>query len=140
MSALQDRMLELGKQAPRGWKARLAERCGIKAASISGWCSGSSKSMEHQHAVVVAEYFGVEADWLWKGKGPKLRDAANPKVPGQIPVATVIDALSRQLLGLTDAQRALAAHRLHTLVLAPDSKLAQQAATAALESGEGNLG
>lgn len=140
MSTLQDRLQDLGSKAPRGWKARLAERCGIKPASISGWCNGSSRSMEYQHAMVVADYFGVTTDWLLSGKGLRLSDPANPKKPGNLPASTLVDALADQLLGLTDAQRALVAQRLHTFALAPDSKLARQAVVATLDSGPGEPG
>lgn len=49
----------------------LALACGIKAASVNNWLSGSSRSLKASTAVRAAAYLGVNLLWLTEGKGPK---------------------------------------------------------------------
>lgn len=42
----------------------LARACGIKPASVSGWTSGDTKSMEAGNALRVSEYLRINLPWL----------------------------------------------------------------------------
>jgi len=71
MNTLQQRIKELSAGMPRGWQADLARKCGIKPSSVAGWVSGKTASIDGNNLVNASEFFGVNPDWLQKGKGKK---------------------------------------------------------------------
>jgi len=71
MSTLQDRIAELAKDMPRGWKTRLAAHCRVKLPSVSDWTTGETKKLDGQNLLSTAAFFGVNAEWLNTGRGPK---------------------------------------------------------------------
>lgn len=71
MSTLQERIADMAKDMPRGWKARLAKHCDVKAPSVSDWVSGETKRLEGANLLRAAEFFGVHPTWLESGKGLK---------------------------------------------------------------------
>jgi hypothetical protein len=70
-STLKDRLAEVSAELPRGWQARLAEFCRVKGPSVNAWVSGDTKSLEGEHLLKAAEFFGVTPQWMQTGKGPK---------------------------------------------------------------------
>jgi transcriptional regulator with XRE-family HTH domain len=75
MQGLSERLQKLGANKPRGWQAELAQRCGVKAPSVTGWLTGDSKKMDAQHLFAAADYFGVNPRWLAFGVGVKAATA-----------------------------------------------------------------
>lgn len=102
MSSLKDRMVEalayrktLAKTPWDITQAGLAKFCGVKAASVSNWFSGETKSLKGDTAIKAAKYLCVRPEWLTAGVGPmKLAKAdgeasaepdAAPRLPGGKP-------------------------------------------------------
>lgn len=81
MTTLELRIAELSKDMARGWQARLARHCGVKAPSVSDWVHGETKSLEGQNLLCAAEFFGVHPLWLNTGQGPKFLDKSGNPTP-----------------------------------------------------------
>lgn len=103
MSTLQERIAELAKDMPRGWKAQLAKHCGVKAPSVSDWVSGETKTLEGANLLSAAEFFGVHPTWLESGKGLKYlaghqqtttvnKSNIEPSAAGTVPVVSWVQA------------------------------------------------
>lgn len=71
MSTLSSRLLEVSKNLPRGWKAKLARACGVKPPSVSDWVTGKTISMEWGHALKAGAFFKANPEWIYNGKGKK---------------------------------------------------------------------
>jgi transcriptional regulator with XRE-family HTH domain len=90
MQDLKDRLTELAEELklPRGWQARLASHCRVKAPSVSAWLSGETRSLHGDTLLLAAEFFGVTPKWLQSGKGHKwARDAASQAAQASEPIA-----------------------------------------------------
>lgn len=70
MNTLQKRIEIASLNLPRGWKTRLAEKCGVSTASVSGWICGGTSTINMEHLFDAAEFFGVSPKWLGTGLGP----------------------------------------------------------------------
>lgn len=66
------RLVEALKDAGKS-QADLARETGLKAASVSGWVNGTTKSLKAESARKIELALGVSADWLLTGKGSKQR-------------------------------------------------------------------
>ncbi|CAN7314697.1 helix-turn-helix domain-containing protein [Acidovorax delafieldii] len=69
-STLAERMALALAGPPKKSQKALAAACGVKAPSVNGWVSGSTKSLEGANLVSAAAFLGVNATWLAKGIGP----------------------------------------------------------------------
>jgi transcriptional regulator with XRE-family HTH domain len=75
-STLQSRMEELialkwGPVPERGSLAKLARAADVKSSSVAGWLNGKTKELSGPVLLRVAEFFGVNEQWLATGKGPR---------------------------------------------------------------------
>jgi phage repressor protein C with HTH and peptisase S24 domain len=75
MSTLQERIAEVAKDLPRGWKAQLARHCNVSPPSVSDWTTGQTKTLVGSNLLKASEFFGVHPDWLASGKRPKYLNA-----------------------------------------------------------------
>lgn len=73
ISTLSERLREAMKGPPVVNGLQLAKACGVKPASVSGWLSGKSKSMEGSNLLAAARLLNVDPDWLATGVGRKER-------------------------------------------------------------------
>lgn len=73
MSTLCERMNlaldEVRKKDPSKSKTGLAKACNVRAASVSDWFSGKTKSLSFESAVAAAMYLDVSTVWLASGEG-----------------------------------------------------------------------
>lgn len=73
MSTLAERMKlaldEAQKAAPHKSKAGLARAAGVRAASVTDWFNGKTKSLTYGNAIQAAAYLDVSAQWLASGEG-----------------------------------------------------------------------
>lgn len=53
---------------------QLAVATGARGASVSGWCTGKSKTMKASYLVAAAKLLGVRPEWLADGVGPMTDD------------------------------------------------------------------
>jgi transcriptional regulator with XRE-family HTH domain len=60
-------------------QASLAAAVGIRPPSVSGWFSGTTKSLKAETAALAAKYLRVSSDWLATGRGPMLIGNPPPK-------------------------------------------------------------
>jgi phage repressor protein C with HTH and peptisase S24 domain len=59
----------------------VARACGIKPASVSGWTSGDTKTMEASNALRVSEYLKINLQWLLLNQPPSgLDDVASGQI------------------------------------------------------------
>lgn len=70
MSTLKERLEQALAARPDASKAALARACNISKASVSGWFSGATRSLDGQNLLAAAEYLGVRPEWLASGRGP----------------------------------------------------------------------
>jgi len=75
-STLQSRMEELiarkwGPTPPRGAWAELARVAKVKSSSVRGWMTGKTKELSGPVLLRVADFFGVNEEWLATGRGPR---------------------------------------------------------------------
>lgn len=62
----------LDRAKREGWvrnAADLAKRIGIERASVSGWLSGATKSVDRENAVKAGRILRIDPDWLSTGTG-----------------------------------------------------------------------
>lgn len=57
-------------EPPRS-KTELWKACGVTSGAVTGWFNGSIRQLKGENARKVAEFLGVNRDWLAEGKGPK---------------------------------------------------------------------
>lgn len=63
-------------------QAELVAACGVKAASVSDWLSGKTKSLKAVTAQRAAAFLGVSLLWLTEGRGPVwVKDAGRVATP-----------------------------------------------------------
>lgn len=75
-STLQSRMEELiarrwGPTPPRGAMAELARVAKVKSSSVRGWMTGKTKELSGPVLLRVADFFGVNREWLATGRGQR---------------------------------------------------------------------
>lgn len=100
ISTLAERLAEAMKGPPRTSGVALAKACKCSAASVSGWVSGKSKTMEAGNLLAAAKLLGVDPTWLATGVGIKhLR----PTLPGDYRQARIEHAL-KVMEQMTDYQ------------------------------------
>lgn len=75
MISLQDRLVILTKDLPRGWKVKLATHCKITPPSVSGWMNGNTKKLSADTLLLAADFFKVNPAWLATGYGLMRGDA-----------------------------------------------------------------
>lgn len=73
MSTLSERMQlaldEAKVDAPHKSKAGLAKAANVRAASVTDWFNGKTKTLSYENAVNAAAYLDVNARWLASGEG-----------------------------------------------------------------------
>ena len=73
LSTLADRLRESMQGPPKVSGLDLANACKVAPASVSGWLSGKSKTMEASNLLAAARLLNVDPDWLATGVGRKAR-------------------------------------------------------------------
>lgn len=74
-STLKERIVDAMNGPPRVSGVELAQSCGITTASVSGWRTGDSQTIEGSNLIAASKRLGVRAEWLANGIGPKWADA-----------------------------------------------------------------
>lgn len=122
--ALSDRIQKALSANPDLSQSGLARACGVSRASVNGWTSGRSASIDGKHLTTAAKYLGVSAHWLSTGEGSMRPGLAQPQQAGgrfalsdlAIHLATTFDALPDEVRAqaFSDATDAmLRARRMH---------------------------
>ena len=57
-----------------GSNKELARIAGVRAAAVSQWVNGPTKSLAIEPATKIGEHFGLSAMWISKGEGPMRQD------------------------------------------------------------------
>ena len=75
-STLKERIIEAMKGPPTVSGVQLARACGISTASVSGWKTGTSKTIEGSNLIAAAKCLRVRPEWLANGIGIKWADSS----------------------------------------------------------------
>ena len=70
-TTLAERLKEAMIGPPQVSGVALAQACGVKPPSVSGWRTGDSKTLEGHNLLAAAKYLRVRPEWLADGVGPK---------------------------------------------------------------------
>lgn len=91
--SLQNRINELLKESPEKKAIDLARFANVSRASVSGWTTGKTTTIEGANAFSVARFFGVNAEWVQTGKGKKYPEPINGEVTHREPkkIETLIE-------------------------------------------------
>lgn len=77
--AISERLRELRENSPETNRS-IGDYVGVAERTVAAWVAGE-QGMSYKHAQKVAELFGCDFDWLWRGKEPGektgLMDALN---------------------------------------------------------------
>lgn len=57
-----------------GVKKKLADRVRVKPPSVDAWFNGKTQTINSAHLFGVARFFGVYAEWIATGSGPKYAE------------------------------------------------------------------
>lgn len=68
-TTLEERLKLAMKGPPKISGKQLAAATGARGASVSGWCTGKSKTMKASYLVAAAKLLGVRPEWLADGVG-----------------------------------------------------------------------
>ena len=72
-----DRLLKDRSNADESFtRAFVAERVGVKAASVSDWCTGKTKEIIGRHLITLCDFLEIDPHWLIFGKGKKQQSKA----------------------------------------------------------------
>ena len=83
-STLGERLIDAMNGPPKVSGRELAKACGVAAPSVSGWRTGSSKSLEGSNLLAAAKRLGVRPEWLADGVGPKYHDKTTSTKPSEL--------------------------------------------------------
>lgn len=72
MTSLSDRVKEAIDTSGKSVKD-IARACEVTEQAVYDWRKGSTKSIDGDNLVELADITGFEAKWIAKGKGPKRR-------------------------------------------------------------------
>ncbi len=73
-TTLEERLKLAMKGPPKISGKQLAAATGARGSSVSGWCTGKSKTMKASYLVAAAKLLGVRPEWLADGVGPMTDD------------------------------------------------------------------
>lgn len=103
MSTLQQRLNEAFEEwisrtgrKPHGAKTDLWKPSGASSGAFTGWFNGGTKSMKPEYAEVIAPILGVNARWLYLGKGPKYPDTKEHKWASEPTTKQIVTAPEAQ--------------------------------------------
>jgi phage repressor protein C with HTH and peptisase S24 domain len=93
---LKDRLDRALREKPGATQAGLAKACGVRAPSVHGWLSGTTKTLKGSSLLAAASYLGVNPLWLESGKGSMRPDDSNSMstgIPTELSTAESLDEI-----------------------------------------------
>lgn len=78
--SLQNRINELLQECPKKKAIDLARFAKVSRATVSGWTTGKTTTIEGANAFSVAKFFGVNAEWVQTGNGKKYPETTNKNI------------------------------------------------------------
>lgn len=78
----------------------LARHVGVSRAAVKSWADGKSIP-NHENQLKIADFFGVNIDWLEYGKGPKLKSSGDhiELISDKVPVIRKLNVRGTAALG-----------------------------------------